>query len=159
MRLTLSELRIPLSGAAAALVAGLLLGSAMQPHLDDGDGRPAGPQMFADWAGARSTGPFDPGTTFVSYQAKMPDYVLGSDWKKRMAWPDERAAVSAPREEAQEDDQISDEQVAVLTRTTYEEPPPAAHDYPSLVGGARSASVADHAVDDDSVDAAPAVSG
>jgi hypothetical protein len=159
MRLTLSELRIPLSGAAAALVAGLLLGSAMQPHLDDGDTRPAGPQMFADWAGARSTGPFDPGTTFASYQAKMPGYVMGSDWKKRMAWPDERAAVSAPREVTAEDDQISAERVAVLTRTTYEEPPPPAHDYPSVVGGARSASVADHAVDDDSVDAAPAVSG
>ena len=159
MRLTLSELRIPLSGAAAALVAGMLAGSFMQPHLADGDGRPAGPQMFADWAGARSTGPFDPGTTFVSYQGKTPDYVMGSDWKKRMAWPDERAAVSAPREVVREDDQVVAERVAVLTRTTYEEPPPAPHDYPSLVGGARSASVADHAVDDDSVDTAPAVSG
>jgi hypothetical protein len=158
MRLTLSELRIPLSGAGAALIAGLLLGGAMQPHLDDGDTRPAGPQMFADWAGARSTGPFDPGTTFASYQAQAPDYVMGSDWKKRMAWPGEPAAVSAPREVAAEDDEGAT-QVAVLSRTTYEEPPPPAHDYPSLVGGARSPSAADHAVDDDSVDVAPAVSG
>ena len=37
MRLTLSESKIPLSGAACAVVAGLLLGGAMQPHLDDGD--------------------------------------------------------------------------------------------------------------------------
>jgi hypothetical protein len=157
MRLTLSELRIPLSGAAVALAAGLLLGSAMQPHLDDGDGRPAGPQMFADWAGARSTGPFDPGTTFVNYPGKVPDYVVGSDWKKRMDWPDERAAVSAPREAVGEDEQVPGERVAVLTRTTYADSPAPAHDYPSLVGGARSA--ADHAVDDDSADAAPAVSG
>jgi len=159
MRLTFYELRIPLSGAAAALVAGMLAGSFMQPHLADGDGRPAGPQMFADWAGARSTGPFDPGTTFVSYQTKMPDYVMGTDWKKRMDWPDEHAAVTAPREVVHDEAEPAAQQVAVLTRTTYEEPPPPPRDYPSVVGGARSASVADHAVDDDSVDAAPAVTG
>src|SRR3954451_16584628 len=146
MQMTRSDTIISLSGAAAALAAGLLLGGAMQPHLDEGDGRPAGPQMFADWAGARSTGPFDPGTTFVSYQTNMPDYVMGSDWKKRMAWPDERAAVSAPREVDVDDDRSSTQEVAVLTRTAYEEPPPPAHDYPSLVGGARSASAADHVV-------------
>jgi hypothetical protein len=156
MRLTLSELKIPLSGATAALAAGMLLGSFMQPHLYDGD-RPSGPQMFAEVAGARSTGPFDPGATFVNYQARMPDYVMGSDWKKRMDWPDERAAVSAPREAVRDDEQVPAERVAVLTRTTYADPPAPAHDYPSLVGGARSA--ADHAVDDDSADAAPAVSG
>jgi hypothetical protein len=152
MRLTLSELTIPLSGAACALVAGLLLGSAMQPHLDGGDGRPAGPQMFANWAGARSTGPFDSGTTFVNYPGATPDYVMGTDWKKRMAWPNERAAVSAPLATAREDVPPPAE-VAVLTHAAYEEPRPLAHSYPSVVGGARSAS--DVAVDDDSVDAAP----
>jgi hypothetical protein len=151
MQLTLSELTIPLSGAACALVAGLLLGGAMQPHLDAADGRPAGPQMFADWAGVRSTGPFDPGTTFVNYPGKMPDYVMGTDWKKTMAWPNERAAVSAPREAALDDAPTPPE--PILTRVAYEEPPAAPpHGYPSL-GGARS--VSDAAIDDDSLPADP----
>ncbi|HEX2816130.1 MAG TPA: hypothetical protein VHN39_07035 [Phenylobacterium sp.] len=144
-----------MSGAACALMAGMLMGSAMQPHLYDGD-RPSGPQMFAEVAGARSTGPFDPGTSVVSYQGRMPDYVMGADWKKRMAWPDERAAVSAPREVVRDDDPPPPER-AVVSRAAYDEPPPLPHDYPSLVGGARSAS--DLAVDDDSADADPAVSG
>jgi len=140
MRMTRSDVIISLSGAAVALVAGLLLGGAMQPHLDEGDGRPSGPQMFADWAGDRSTGPFDPGTTFVSYQGKIPDYVMGTDWKKRMAWPDETAAVAAaPRDEAR-NDETSDEMPATLTRAAYDDPPPPAQDYPSL-GGAEQAAV------------------
>ena len=154
MRLTLTELKIPLSGAAGALIAGLLLGWAMQPHLYDGD-RPAGPQMFADWAGARSTGPFDPGTSFISYQSKMPDYVMGTDWKKRMAWPDERAAVSAPREIVR-DNPPPPADAPVLSRAAYEEPRAPLPGYPSL-GAARPAS--DHGANDDTVDADPNVSG
>ena len=84
-------MKVLLSGAAAAAITGVLLGGAMRPHLD-ADGRPAGPQMFANWSGVRSTGPFDPGTTFASYQGRVPDHVMGTDWKKAMAWPDERAA-------------------------------------------------------------------
>jgi hypothetical protein len=90
--------------------------------------------MFADWAGARSTGPFDPGTTFAAYHGAMPDYVLGTDWKKSMAWPAERAALSPPREVAEEDDTPSEEPAPTLTRTAYEEPSPAPHDYPSMGG-------------------------
>ena len=86
-------MKVLLSGAAAAAISGVLLGGAMQPHLDAADGRPAGPQMFANWSGVRSTGPFDPGTTFASYPGRVPDYVTGTDWKKAMAWPGERAAV------------------------------------------------------------------
>jgi hypothetical protein len=129
MGLTLSEVRIPLSGAALALVSGLLLGGAMQPHLYDGD-RPSGPQMFADWAGARSTGPFDPGTTFASYSGKIPDYVLGTDWKRRMDWPPEPAATPAPRDPSA-GDPSADEPV-VLTRAAFEAP--TAPEYPSMEG-------------------------
>jgi hypothetical protein len=151
MRLILSELKIPLSGAAGALVAGLLLGGAMQPHLYDGD-RPSGPQIFAEVAGARSTGPFDPGASFVSDPGKTPDYVMGTDWKTRAAWPDERAAVSASREVSRDDDSPSVE-IATLDHAAYVEPPAPRPGYPSL-GGARPAG--DHAVDDDTVADAPA---
>jgi hypothetical protein len=154
MRLALSELKIPLSGAAAALVSGLLLGGAMQPHLYEGD-RPSGPQMFADWAGARSTGPFDSGTTFVNYPGKMPDYVRGTDWNRATAWPDERAPAAVSSEAAQ-DDETPPPSRAAFTRTAYEEPYAPPPGYPSL-GGARPAS--DHGVDDDTVADAPAVPG
>jgi hypothetical protein len=142
MQMTRSDTIISLSGAAVALAAGLWLGGLMQPHLDEGDGRPSGPQMFADWAGDRSTGPFDPGTTFVNYQGRIPDYVMGTDWKKRMTWPDETAAVSAaPRDEAGHDGTQPREPAATLTHAAYEDAPPPLHDYPSL-GGAAQASAA-----------------
>ena len=145
---------IILAGAGISLAAGLLLGGAMQPRLYNGDDRPMGPQMFADWAGDGSTGPFDPGTSFVSYRGNPPDYVLGTDWKKAMAWPDERAAVSPPAGDAAQDDAPAQpDEPAVLTRAAYEEPPPAPRAYPSLDGGQASPS----APDADKNDAARAV--
>src|SRR5687767_11524241 len=75
------------SGMALAAVAGLLTGGAMKPNLGTDD-RPAGPQMFAGWSGTRSTGPFDDGMTFASYNGQIPDYVLGTDWQKTHAWPE-----------------------------------------------------------------------
>ena len=128
-------MKVLLSGAAAAAIAGVLLGGAMQPHLDAADGRPAGPQMFANWSGVRSTGPFDPGTTFASYQGRVPDYVMGTDWKKAMTWPDERAAVSAPSREVAQGDDPPAQAPVVLARAAYEDLPPIAHGYPSLGGG------------------------
>jgi hypothetical protein len=127
--------KVLLSGAAAAAITGVLLGGAMQPHLDAADGRPAGPQMFANWSGVRSTGPFDPGTTFASFHSRVPDYVMGTDWKKAMTWPDERAAVSPPSREVAPGADPQAEAPVVLARAAYEDLPPAPHAYPSLSGG------------------------
>jgi hypothetical protein len=135
------------------LAAGLLLGGFMQPHLYDGD-RPAGPQMFAGWNGARSTGPFDDGATLANFQGPVPDYVMGTDAKKAMTWPEERAAVSKPRYELARDDDPPPEAAPVLTRAAYEEPAAPEHDYPSL---GHAVSATDHAVDS-SDDDAPATS-
>ena len=150
------DLKIFLPGAGLALAAGMLLGGAMQPQLYDGD-RPAGPQIVAGWETGRSTGPFDPGTTFAAYHGQMPDYVLGTDWKKTMAWPEERAAVSPPSQDVSHDDPSPDEEPATLTRVAYVDPPAPApiHAYPSL-GGASGASVhaatdTDVAADDDTL--------
>lgn len=94
------------AGAAAALVLGVLAGRAMQPDLG-GDGRPMGPQMFADWPGEGSTGPFDEGTTFAAaYRAgagPVPDYVYGTDWKRSLEIPGETAAVTRASYEAPAD--------------------------------------------------------
>jgi|SRR5437879_1546031 len=133
------SVKVLLAGAAAALVSGVLLGGAMRPNLGSADdGRPAGPQMFANWSGARSTGPFDPGTTFAGYNGKIPDYVLGTDSKKAMAWPDERAAVSASREMTRNDDPPAEP--VVVARTDYQDLPSPPHDYPSLSGAHPSGS-------------------
>jgi hypothetical protein len=75
-----------LAGAGLALVAGLLMGSAMKPDLISDD-RPIGPQIFAGWSGNRSTGPFDDsgtssaGLSYAAYGSEVPDYVTGTDWK------------------------------------------------------------------------------
>lgn len=152
------DLKVFLPGAGLALAAGILLGGAMQPQLYEGD-RPAGPQMVADFAGERSTGPFDPGTTFAAYHGNIPDYVLGTDWKKSMAWPpEERAAVSTAAV-SHEDAAPAPEATPVLTRTDYVEPPPPPHVYPSLGGAGPSVHAAtdtDVAADDDTL---PAVQG
>lgn len=143
-------MRILLAGTAVALTAGVLLGGAMRPELAIGD-RPEGPQMFASWSGTRSTGPFDPGTTFVNYPNPAPDYLMGTDWKKRMAWPDERAAVPAAAEEAPAEtaeDRAPGEAPTVLARVAYEEPAPAAHVYPSLGRDAPAATAPPPSADD-----------
>jgi hypothetical protein len=81
----------------------------------------------------------------------MPDYVLGTDWKKATAGPDERAAVptAAPDEPAPGEDAPP-----VLTRTAYQDPAPP-HAYPSLGGAAgpsvHAATDADVAADDDTL--------
>lgn len=156
MRPTLSAMKLPLSGAAVALAAGLMLGGAMQPHLYDGD-RPSGPQMFASWAGARSTGPFDPGTSFASYRGQAPDYVMGTDWKKRMTLPDEPAAAPTPRREPPTVDGPEAPTPATFTRTAYEELPPVVHAYPSMDGA--HPSVIDVPAEAEADTTAPTISG
>jgi hypothetical protein len=133
--MTRTDLTVFLSGAAVALTAGVLLGGAMQPHLNSDDGRPEGPQMFAAYDG-RSTGPFDPGdpnATLAAYHGTPPDYVMGTDWKRAMAPTVVKVALTEPR------DATDDPPPAVLTRAVYDEPAPPAHDYPSI-GGAHPAS-------------------
>ena len=39
----------------------------------------------------------DSGVSLASYRGTLPDYVMGTDFKRSMTWPGERAAVSAPR--------------------------------------------------------------
>jgi len=151
-----SDLKVFAPGAGLALATGLFLGGLMQPHLDEGDQRPAGPQMLADWAGERSSGPFDPGTTFAAYHGNPPDYVMGTDWKRAMAWPDERAATPAPREVVETEAAATDP-TPVLSHAIYDEPPPPHHDdpsqgYPSLGGRTpTAASATDAGVEDDTL--------
>jgi hypothetical protein len=124
------------AGVGMAAVAGLLLGGAMKPNLR-GDDRPEGPQMFAGWAGVRSTGPFDPGTSFTAYGDKIPDYVIGTDWQASLyAFRDDVAYEPAPPADYRTE--IGSEDVPYVE--PYQEPPRAEPLYPSLAGGATYAS-------------------
>ncbi|MET0274777.1 MAG: hypothetical protein ABW360_17460 [Phenylobacterium sp.] len=124
------DLKKLLTGAAAAAIMGLMLGGTMQPDLDISD-RPEGPQMFATGGGARSTGPFDDGASFAGYQGQVPDYVVGTDWKKQVAWNDAPiAAEPAPREYA-----ASEPARVTYTPAVYAEPQREPASYPSVAGG------------------------
>lgn len=125
-----TKVKAILTGAGIAAVAGLLMGAVAKPDLRTDD-RPEGPQVIAGWAGVRSTGPFDDGATFASYQGQIPDYVLGADWKKALTPPPEPKPV---RVAAAEEDPPPEP--VVFTQATYDEPAREAPSYPSLQGGA-----------------------
>jgi hypothetical protein len=147
------DLKVFLPGAAVALATGLLLGGAMQPHLDE-DNRPVGPQIIAGASAERAAEPVDAGLALAAYHGRVPDYVLGTDWKTSMAWPDERAAVS-PAARLAVDDPAPAEPPVTFTRTAYDEPPQP-HVYPSLDGPGRrvhAATDADVAAEDDTLPA------
>ncbi|MCR5880980.1 hypothetical protein [Phenylobacterium sp. J367] len=125
----------PLLGIGIAAASGLLLGGAMKPDLGAGD-RPEGPQIFAGWSGARSTGPFDDGRTLAYVEGQLPDYVVGTDWKT-VAWQEGPEPVEvAPAAEASAFDAAAHEPVQYAA-ARWEEPPPEAPSYPSLSGGVR----------------------
>lgn len=125
-------MKTQLAGAGVALVAGLLMGAVAKPDLN-GDDRPAGPQMLAGSGGARAPGPFGDGATFASYGGQVPDYVLGTDWKKALIPPPVFADLPPAARLARNDDPLPD---VAFTRAAYDEPPRAAPSYPSVQGGA-----------------------
>jgi hypothetical protein len=75
------HVRTLFAGAGLAVAAGLLMGAAMKPDLE-ADNRPAGPQVIAEGPQAPPSGPFDDRAAYASYGGQIPDYVLGTDWKK-----------------------------------------------------------------------------
>lgn len=123
-----------LTGAGLAAVAGLLMGAVAKPDLG-WDDRPAGPQILAGWGGGRSAGPFDDGATFASYKGQLPDFVLGTDWKRSLNPPAYTAEPEplAPPTRLARDDTPPD---LPLTPVTYDDKPHAAPSYPSIEGGA-----------------------
>ena len=126
-----SNLAAILAGAAVAAVAGIMLGGAMRPQLIF-DGRPNGPQMFANGGGPRSTGPFDPGGSYASYSGNIPTYVIGTDYAQG-------AYVAAPPIEDGHQPPAAEEaapsEPATMTRAMYDDAPPPLVVYPSLAGG------------------------
>lgn len=125
-------MKVLLAGAGVSLASGLLLGAAMQPHLDAVEGRPVGPQLFANASGPRADGPFELGGMAASYRGEIPDYVLGSDWKRSLNPPAERARGPVPGDGVNEAETVEPTTTA-STRMAYGGPP-RAYVYPSLGG-------------------------
>jgi hypothetical protein len=126
-----SDGAIALSGAAAAAVAGIMLGGAMQPQLFFED-RPMGPQMFADGGGPRSTGPFDLRDAYTAYGGKLPPYVIGTDYAQT-AYVEAPPVADERPQVARKD--LEDPAPAALTRAGYGEAPAPVVVYPSVNGG------------------------
>jgi len=115
-----------------ALAAGLLMGAAMKPDLE-ADNRPAGPQVIAEGPAAGSTGPFDDRTqAYAAYRGEIPDYVLGTDWKRATEWRPQPADVSPPMPRLARADEPPPP--PILARAVYkdEPPPPRRYGYPTL---------------------------
>lgn len=116
-------MKVLLSGAGLALVAGLSMGAAMQPHLDAvGDDRPEGPQIFTHTDGP--TGPFDDSAAYASYRGNLPDYVVGTDFRKATTAYQPRYAetVPEPRVEAKEASEGEPEETETIYRERGPEP-------------------------------------
>jgi len=128
--------RLELYGAAIAVASGLMLGGVMHPNLA-GDDRPAGPQIIAGSAAARSAGSPDIGPTLANYGGRVPDYVTGTDAKRAMTWTPDRAEVSPPQPRYEQAEAAARDELPALSRAAYDaDPQPSrAHAYPSLNGG------------------------
>jgi hypothetical protein len=119
-----------------ALTAGLLLGAAMRPELAVGDG-PAGPQMLAGASGARASERPDEGLAYASYAAGVPDYVIGTDWRRPMAAaPPEPVSTPANFDERDDAPPATSADVGELTPVVYAAAEAERVSYPSLDGGA-----------------------
>lgn len=105
----------------------------MRPQLIF-DGRPMGPQMFADGGGTRSTGPFDLRDAYAAYGGKLPTYVTGTDYAQA-AYVDEPAAVEEPNPAPARSEAETPRPVP-LTRAGYEVTRLPLVVYPSEAGGA-----------------------
>ena len=144
------DLRRLSAGVAIASVAGLLMGAAMRPDLDEHDA--AGPQMLMGEAGARKVfTAYDPGVG--AYQGQLPDYVVGTDWARQQAVPQ-------PREVPLEDETVvyEDPSPVEVAHTTYVDEPRPEPRYPSMRGnGEYEANLPPPPAPPDDVDGEPVV--
>jgi hypothetical protein len=126
---------------------GLMLGGAMRPNLA-GDDRPAGPQIIRGQAASRSTGPFDAGPNVAGRAGQIPDYVLGTDWRKAASLPEAPPAASPPANRLVSGDDPPPPMTS--TAAGYGEPlsPPPHARYPSTGGDAPPRAPVGQAVDD-----------
>lgn len=126
------DLRTLFSGAALAVVGGLLMGAATTPEL--AQDRAQGPRIELGVSGERVARHGD-SAIYIDAQGRAPDYVVGTDWLKPatdlMVYED-----TAPIPPEAETVAFAAEPEPEPTRSAWQEPPRAEPVYPSMAGGA-----------------------
>lgn len=141
------------AGAGIAAAAGLLMGMAMKPDLG-WDDRPIGPQIVAASGGARASGPFDDsGFNYARYNGRVPDYVLGTDWKAQPLLALDAATPPAEPEPRSAPAEDTANEAPQFTRADYDVGAAVHVTYPSLDGGSPDADDALPAPDRDGSEA------
>ncbi len=123
------DLKTLFSGAALAVVGGLLMGAATTPEL--AYDRAQGPRIELGVSGERAVYQGDPS---IYLDGNAPDYVVGTDWLKPptdLTIYDEPAYVPP---EAETVAFVAD--VAPAASPAWQEPPRTEPVYPSMAGGA-----------------------
>ena len=126
------DLKTLFTGVAGMAAAGLMMGLAMQPDLDEH--AVAGPQILAPGGGPRAElAATDPG--IAVYKGEVPDYVYGTDW----ATPQEADYTDAPQADAYVTDAtavVDQDPPAPAKPVAWREPPREPTVYPSIAGEA-----------------------
>lgn len=105
----------------------------MKPDLGAVE-RPEGPQVISQAPDADPSGPFDDRLAYAAYDRQIPDYVLGTDWKKLVEAP---PPAYAPGPEPDEPLPAPEEaEVGTYTPAVYQAAAAPHVSYPSLDGGA-----------------------
>lgn len=129
---TTDDLKRLSGGVALACAAGLLMGAAFQPNLDERD--TAGPQMLMGEGGARKmSAGADAGVAV--YEGRLPEYVVGTDWARSQQPPQYEPVTSDDHETVVYLDPTPVEDVEV-SRATWVDEPRGPVVYPSMNGSA-----------------------
>lgn len=126
------DLKRIFTGASLAVLAGLLLGGAVQPPLSDGL---LAPQQ--EWAGggARNNASVpEPGVS--AYAANVPDYVVGTNYTQAPPMADRVMALEERAEPAAYDIAEHAQTAEATAPTRWEDEPHEAPIYPSQSGNA-----------------------
>jgi hypothetical protein len=128
---THADLKRIAAGVAVACTAGLLMGAALRPDLDEHDA--AGPQMLMGDGGPRKVfAAYDQG--MAAYSGQVPEYVVGTDWTRPRAMPEPRPVAA---EDTGDVMAYAAEDAAVeVSHASYAEEPRPAPRYPSMAGNA-----------------------
>lgn len=128
------DLKTLLAGVAVAAAAGLMMGAAMHPDLEEG--KMTAPQILLAGGGPRSDGPaFDAGV--AAYRGRIPDHVIGTDTLKpaqHQVLADDDRAASEYADLGETGDVMAYEAPAQVRPVRYQDEPREPTAYPSQRG-------------------------
>lgn len=144
-------------GVAVASVAGLLMGAALRPELDEHDA--AGPQMQMGESGPRRVlAAYDQGV--AAYSGHIPEYVVGTDWTRPRATTEPEPEPLPAEDTGDVMAYEAQDEAVEVSRTSYVEEYRPAPRYPSMAGNADyEANLPGPPAPPADIDSEPAISG